>query len=108
MLFGCTPTGMGVDAPSDEPCGTLTYENFASGFFDVYCLRCHSAGVTGLLRLGAPADVNYDTYEDVSAFLDLIRDRAGTIGDMPPFGPFPSAEERAMLLNWIDCGAIEQ
>lgn len=105
-FVGCTPVDRGVNDPSEEPCGTLTYENFAADFFDSYCLRCHSEDLTGLARSGAPSSVNFDTLDLIRERLDRIGIRAGSAGSMPPSEPFPTSTERAQLLNWIDCGAL--
>jgi uncharacterized membrane protein len=110
--LGCSP-----DDPLDFPtnpdntdCNVVqtTYEGFGKGFFQQYCLRCHSVTLENdLQRLDAPLGINFDTLEMARVFDHRIRLRAGVLGDMPPrllFGPTPSDEERITLLQWIDCG----
>jgi uncharacterized membrane protein len=107
-LAGCNASpGTRVTTPSGEACGELTYENFAEDFMDTYCLRCHSSSLTGIIaRTGAPEDTNFNTLTDVRDEQNRIRLRAGVAGTMPPSAPFPTEDERAQLLNWIDCGTI--
>ena len=52
----------------------------------------------------APTDVNFDTLAQVRTRADRIRIRAGTGTTMPPAGG-PSADERALLVEWLACGA---
>jgi uncharacterized membrane protein len=57
------------------------------------------------MRQNAPADVNFDTLEGVHQFAERIAARAtGPSANMPPAGG-PSAEERALLAEWLACGA---
>lgn len=91
-------------------CATLnvTYENFAAAFFEKYCLRCHSASLSGdLARSDAPAGIDFDDLESIRSFTSRIALRAGELGDMPPAllgGERPSIDERVRLLQWIQCG----
>jgi uncharacterized membrane protein len=102
--------GVLVDASSPDAnavCAnsTLTYANFAEPFFASYCLMCHSETVTN--RRGAPAEVNFDRFDLVNEQKFRIKVRAGTGTSMPPaFGATPSADERASLVEWLDCGPV--
>lgn len=83
-----------------------TWATFGQDFMAQYCTRCHGE---------APRD--YTTLEAVRA--DLATIRCGTsdvtlddCGSWPPAqqfpvgsGPFPSDEERARLVAWLDAGA---
>jgi cytochrome c5 len=105
-----------VGPPSGAVCppggGTLTYASFGKQFFSDYCLSCHSSNVTGLARMGAPADHDFDSYAEVELLIDHIDQKAAkgpssTNVDMPPSGKRPTEDERAKLGEWIACGAPE-
>lgn len=108
---GCSP-----DAPlelagrplPDCTTTTETYENFGAGFFQSYCLRCHSVALeTDLQRFDAPQGIDFNTLQMAREFARRIRLRAGELGDMPPqilLGPRPGEAERLRLIDWIDCG----
>jgi uncharacterized membrane protein len=106
---GC---GAGEDSPgggSSDPhrCQTsyLDYESFGKPFLLDWCTGCHSAAVPATMRQNAPTDVNLDTLEGARRFAERITVRAaGSAATMPPAGG-PSAEERALLAEWISCGA---
>jgi hypothetical protein len=97
-------------SPSDAAAGD-TWESYAQGFFETYCVECHNRG-------GA---TNRD-YE----MLSIVRDQASRIrcgvspdeleGCGPGFpspsqfpigaGPFPSDDERRRIVAWLDNGAL--
>lgn len=84
---------------------TLDYANFGEPFFASYCNTCHSE--TASNRRGAPANVNFDRFDLISEQKVRIKARAGTATSMPPAaGATPSAEERASLVEWLDCGPV--
>ena len=90
---------------------TLTYANFGQTFMQTYCLRCHSASVTGAARMNAPADHNFDNIGQIQGLADHIDEHAGsgpdaTNTEMPPNDPKPSTAERAQLSEWLACGAM--
>lgn len=89
---------------------TLTYETFGRSFVESYCLRCHSANVTGTAREGAPSDSNCDTLVEIQDAAEHIDGFSGIGPDasneaMPPDGPKPTEEERERLAEWLACGA---
>ena len=94
-----------VDCPLEGT--TLTYQNFAAGFFAAHCARCHSVNVDD--RNGAPIAYVFDTHDQVRALRERIflRSAAENVS-MPPGPDDPSDEERWMLAEWIACGAPEQ
>jgi uncharacterized membrane protein len=83
----------------------LRYDNFGSPFIINWCRACHSAELPPDMRQQAPAGVNFDTLTEIRAWSPSI---AFTTGDdratMPPAGG-PSSSERAMLVEWLRCGA---
>ena len=106
--------GNDVGVPPDQPdpptdpdaCETsyLSYGNFGAPFVTTWCRGCHASGIPAGMRQKAPIDVNFDTEADVLAQAERIRARAtGAKPGMPPAGG-PTAEERALLAEWIDCG----
>ena len=101
------------EGPTGSVCPTegtdLTYENFAQGFFEDYCLSCHSSSVTGNDRNDAPEDVNFDTLAGILAEADEIDSLAAagpdsTNKEMPDGGGAkPSDNERRQLGEWLAC-----
>ena len=84
----------------------LTYHNFGKGYIDKHCVGCHSVLIPVDTRAGAPVGVDLNTYEDVLNWVDRIDMRStGDNPGMPPGGG-PSAEERAMLKEWLLCGVF--
>ncbi len=79
----------------------LTYQTFGDPYIANWCRGCHSEDLLPTMRQDAPLGVNLDT-------LDEVRHRRTQIlemGDrMPPNGG-PSDEERALLREWLTCGA---
>jgi uncharacterized membrane protein len=86
----------------------LRYDNFGAPFITNWCRACHSASVPPDMRQQAPDDINFDSLAEVRAWSSSIErtsgDTAGTRATMPPAGG-PSAAERAMLTEWLRCGA---
>jgi len=92
-----------------RPCpmdSTLSYESFGRNFFDLYCLRCHSAAREGIERGGAPPSANFDALDAISARKDAIWSMAADDNAlMPAAGTAPSPAERRLLGDWLACGA---
>lgn len=107
-LVGC---GGGKETGTTCPPGsTLTYQSFGQTFMGTYCLRCHNEALSGSARKDAPADVNFNTVEQIRAEAGEIDEQSGasanvTNQEMPPDGEKPSVEERRMLSEWLACGA---
>ena len=98
------PHGAEMTDPSVCDTSYLTYNNFAASFSANWCRGCHSSEVPEGGRQDAPLDVNFDTEADVQHWQERIRVRAtGPAPTMPPAGG-PSAPERDLLTEWIDCG----
>lgn len=112
---GSSPSDHHVDGvPSGATCpssGAPTAQAFGQAFLDSYCRSCHSEGVTGTARHGAPPDINLDTLQEVRSWADSIDVHAAVGPDshneaMPPAdSPQPSHEERELLGEWLACGA---
>jgi uncharacterized membrane protein len=94
-----------ADADTAGDCTTLTYDNFGEAFFTANCTTCHASD--SIDRRGAPLSKNWDTLSNVQEGASRIKIRAGTGTSMPPATApaFPSADDRAKLTEWIDCGA---
>jgi uncharacterized membrane protein len=93
--------------PDSEVCAdsTLSYQNFAAPFVINWCRGCHAKAQPMTMRQGAPIGVNFDTDEDVRGQTARILARAtGAAPTMPPVGG-PSEAERALLAEWLACGA---
>jgi uncharacterized membrane protein len=105
--LGSSGQATGSACPDDSE---LTYANFAAGFMQRYCTRCHSASLSNSARNGAPNDHDFDTLEA------LRRTHAGHIDEqaaagpdgvntaMPPSAPTPGIDERKKLGEWLACG----
>ena len=84
---------------------TLDYENFGARFFLSWCTGCHSGALEEKERQKAPVGVDFDNIDAIRAKKDRISARAVEANaTMPPAGG-PSAKERAMLSEWLACGA---
>jgi uncharacterized membrane protein len=97
--------GDGSDVTSACETSYLDYENFGAPFVVNWCRGCHSSALPANMRQAAPSDVNFDDVMQVRAWQDRIA--ATTIGaspTMPPAGG-PSDAERALLAEWLACGA---
>jgi len=96
----------GSDTDPDCDRSFLRYDNFGSPFIANWCRACHSADLPPDMRQQAPANVNFDTLDEIRAWSTQIEHTAGSDQEatMPPAGG-PSASERAMLLEWLRCRA---
>jgi hypothetical protein len=83
----------------------LTFENFGAIHLLNYCTGCHASGLPADQRQGAPLTIVFDGIDDVRAHADRIWARAGDHNaTMPPAGAAPESE-RALLGEWLACGA---
>lgn len=105
-------TGVGVDSGYEFQLGevdcnerdpALDWDNFAEGFFQQFCMGCHSANLTGADRHSAPDGVNFNTPDDVAQWSERIRIRSLDQGDMPPGGG-PTDELKHELDEFLTCG----
>lgn len=103
-LVALAAPGCGVDTDPDCDRSFLSYDNFGSPFIVNWCRACHSAGLPLDMRQQAPAGVNFDTLGEIRTWSRPIARTAGYAATMPPAGG-PSSNERAMLVEWLRCGA---
>jgi hypothetical protein len=98
VLASCAAEPMTIDEYACPRAGTeLTYDNFGRQFLDVWCMRCHAEGPNG---------IRFDDRDDVLGRRERIFiNAAGPNTYMPPGPDDPSEEERAMLAEWLACGA---
>lgn len=87
--------GGGGTASGDE-----TWTNFAEAFTQSYCVRCHSDPPSG----GAPFPLV--TYDDVVAQAAGCASEVES-GGMPTSSPFPTADEIASFVAWVEAGTPE-
>lgn len=117
-LLGCgtddttTDAGVSCEALTDllaqpgDPIDGDTFSTMARPFFDDYCVSCHdSARTTRSDRGGAPIGFDWDQEDSVRAHLPEIRHAVGVTNFMPFRAPFPTCDERARLVRWIDADA---
>jgi len=106
-MVGCVDSGGGPAGPLPSAgCpeeSLLTYENFGRPFLLDWCNGCHSSVVPEERRQDAPLDVSFDDLAMVRAHLQDI-DGEVRAETMPPAGG-PGPEERALLEEWVACGA---
>jgi hypothetical protein len=133
---GGTDAGSGTDAGNNQnmqcPDGgsgtTDTWCNYASGFFQTYCISCHYPGGEGN---PSGTSLDFNLYSDVSTNSATIRCGVAPSQDpswnctVPlkqfplPNTPcmngattscvrqYPTDQERSRLVNWINAGAPE-
>ncbi len=94
----------GNDVAYDCDSSPLTYRTFGDPFIASWCRGCHSAELYPTMRQDAPLDVNLDTLDQVRRRGTKIRALAADSAAMPPAGG-PSDQERALLREWLACGA---
>jgi hypothetical protein len=83
----------------------LTYDNFGAAFLESYCVSCHHSSLTEEERLGAPAEVNFESSELAQLWRASILAKAGVEGaTMPPNQIVPD-EERRNFAEWLNCGS---
>jgi uncharacterized membrane protein len=94
-----------VDPDTCAQTSYLDYASFGQPFLENWCRGCHSSQLPATMRQMAPATVNFDSLDDVHHWATQITQRAGgSAATMPPAGG-PSDDERAMLVDWLGCGA---
>lgn len=95
VLVGCTSadsTGISdVSCPTDS---TLTYENFGAAFFADNCTSCHGSKSSPLMT----------TQAQIQAQSSRILEQAVYTTAMPEDADL-DVEERALLGEWLACGA---
>jgi uncharacterized membrane protein len=96
----------GCGSDTDPACAQsyLRYDNFGAPFMANWCRSCHSAALPADMRQQAPAEINFDSLSDVRQWELAVEHSTVETTAMPPAGG-PSAAERAMLLEWLRCGA---
>ena len=108
LLMGCVNSVQPPDSLCPED-SVVNYENFGAPLMLTWCVPCHSSQLPEAERQSATVGVDFDTYEGVVEHLDRIYVRAVEQVEeggsaMPPAGGTSEAE-RALLSEWIDCGA---
>ena len=92
----------GRDCPEDV---VATWTNFGQGFLLTHCVGCHSSLLGEGERGGAPMGADFETQEQVQAWLGPIYSRSGDDNTtMPPVDSIAS-EDRYVLGDWLACGA---
>ncbi|OGG02748.1 MAG: hypothetical protein A3F83_11545 [Candidatus Glassbacteria bacterium RIFCSPLOWO2_12_FULL_58_11] len=83
---------------------TVTYAAQIQKLITDNCLGCHSFQKTGITRYGAPANSNYDTYEQLVSNAVTVNAYIQA-GQMPPDGGL-SAADRKLFQDWLDDGKL--
>jgi uncharacterized membrane protein len=106
LAIGCG--GDDDDGASKVDCDKdMTTYNDVSAFDK--CVMCHSSDLSGSKRMSAPADINFDTFEDATATKALKAQHEAEEGAMPPkdSGITITDAQRKQLITWYECGAKE-
>lgn len=101
------PTGDDDDPVPVDTCedSVLDFGNFGEPFVASWCRGCHSSELPTAMRQDAPAGVDFDDHAMTTQWAERILLRAtGDQPTMPPAGG-PSEAERALLVEWLACGA---
>ncbi len=97
-LFSSCTVSSSTSCASDG--GTdLSYASFGQAFMTQYCTACHGSA-------RAENGIRLDTLAKVQAYKSAVIAESGTRTSMPPSGSTaPSSSERALLTEWLSCGA---
>ena len=94
-----------VDPDTCAQTSYVTYASFGQPFLENWCRGCHSSQLPPAMRQMAPANVNFDSLDDVHTWShDILTRAGGSAATMPPAGG-PSEDERQLLVDWLGCGA---
>jgi uncharacterized membrane protein len=98
------PAGCGPGPP--DPCASGPgYARDVAPIVAARCLGCHSAGLLGDARRGAPEGLDLDDPDLAEPWFEGIADAIAS-GTMPPSegAPLTTREERATAIDWRACG----
>lgn len=96
-LAACTTSPTSSGTTGSASCGsdsTLTYANFGAAFMSTNCVSCHSSRARPALT--TQADVQANASKIMAVAVDSTK---------MPQGGSVSADERALLGEWLACGA---
>ncbi len=97
LLIGCSGGTSSVD------CTQVTVPKYTDMTAWARCTNCHSSALTGAARVGAPGDINFDSYDHAVMDADRALSEVES-GAMPPAGsPSLSAAEKDQIVNWASC-----
>ncbi|HEY4117656.1 MAG TPA: hypothetical protein VGM56_07365 [Byssovorax sp.] len=87
-----------ASVPTTCPSSAPSYAKDVAPLVQTYCGSCHAAG-------GQEADTPLTSYTELSARASDVEGEVGSC-DMPPSDEAqPTDAERALILDWIVCGA---
>ena len=107
LLSACGTDYAPPSSLPDAACeqSVLTYENFGELYMLDWCRGCHSSALVEGMRQGAPVEFNFEDVETIRELAPMIALKAtGPMPVMPPAAG-PSDDERALLAEWLACGA---
>ncbi len=116
LAVSCGDAEPPEDTAPAQTCSTeLTWENWGYGFFQTWCLPCHTENLisdpptttfdTPDPRYGAPTGVDFDTYADVVQWRERILTRVtDDNAPMPPGGGGLDPDTRDLIVAWLSCG----
>jgi hypothetical protein len=86
-----------VQLQPECPLDPVTWDGQAGAVFAQYCTQCHSSEVGGSDRNGAPASINFNTFDEALPIAKLADKSSGEGSSMPPSDPRPTAAERKII-----------
>ena len=103
LLPACEGGGENEEGPNVD-CATATvpkYSEMTAAWGK--CVTCHSSTLTATARNGAPAGINYDTFEAARTNAQTAMDEVFE-GAMPIAGyPKLTDAEKTQIYNWASC-----
>ncbi|NCG17573.1 MAG: hypothetical protein GWP91_00970, partial [Rhodobacterales bacterium] len=105
--LGAKPIQVEPSVPTPDSCEDAPqFATVAEPILVQWCVGCHTSQFEGSDRSGAPTGIDFDTYQGAFANAAAIDRVAGGLdgSTMPPAGGITD-EERALLREWVSCGA---
>ncbi len=84
---------------------SASYSSNVKAFLDEHCIACHTEGSNPIVRQGAPAGVNYNTFENARSNASAGAHSVSE-GEMPERGGAAelSTADRCLLQAWVNAG----
>lgn len=88
-----------------DPCaGSPTYTNDIRPIVEARCLSCHSSALAGAARNGAPAGLDFDSFDSTEPNLATFADAITSGREPPPESGLATTEaERDVVQAWRAC-----
>lgn len=109
VILGLLAAGAACGGGSDpDPClDAPTYTNKIGPLVEMKCLGCHKEELLGMMRNGAPDNLNFDNYALAMPHFEQMVSEISSGREPPPTLDPPivvTQEERELVRDWRDCG----